>query len=304
MNDRLLDDVRYSTVLAIARAGSPSAAALATGGQATTLYRQIEAIETAVGSPLFLRDRRGWTPTPLGRHLIEIAVELARRMNDFSLSASAFESRKRGLLRVTLSDAFSGFYLAQRLPGFVEANPGFTVELIVTNRRLDLSKGEADIAIRPHSQPGDGLVGRRAGKMLHALFASEAYLRGRQVPTSIDDLSRHHLLAYGDDIGDFDAARWTADMPYKQNIIGRFSDVTSIARAVEGGLGVAFLPIFVGAQLKATRRLWQAGDGLPTDIWLLCHSSQRRNLKATAFIRHFAKTIKRDAHLFSAGSYM
>ncbi len=294
----LMDIARLQTLLAIARSGSPNAAAKADDAQPVTYYRQIETMEAAAGSALFIRQRGQWAPTNLGKKLIDIATEMERRMRDFSLAAAAQDERATGLLRVTASDAFANFYLASRLATFARAAPGISVELIASNRRLDLTNGEADIAIRPHSQPGDGLVGRRTCRMTHALYASHSYLADRILPLRPSDLQNHDMIGYGRELSHFDAAQWTANIQRGRTAVARFNDVSAMARAVEGGLGIAILPIMVGDQLSKTQRLFAPAHGLPSDIWLLYHESQRKNLKVKTFMRHFASEIKKDAKLF------
>ncbi len=296
--DALLDAGKLHGILAVARAGSPSAAASKAGVQPSTLYRQIEAAEIEVGSPLFVRRQGVWTPTALGNRLVKIAAELENRLRDFGLAAAAQDGRAAGLLRVTVSDAQAHYYLAARLNAFYAEHPDLSVELLITNRRLDLANGEADIALRPHSQPGDGLVGRRVGRMTHAVYGAESYLVGKPLPRTADDLTGHRLLAYGRELSHFSAAQWTTQMLRSNTAAARFNTVTGLARAVEGGLGLAVLPCFVGHQLHKTRMLFAADNGLPSDIWLLCHEQQRRAKKVTAFLRHFAGAIKADANLF------
>lgn len=292
-----MDATHLSVLLAIARSGSPSAAAAKEDAQPATLYRQIDALEKAAGAKLFTRLRGQWSPTPLGLKLIEIASGLERKLGDFSLAAAAEDEKASGLLRVTSSDAFAGYYLASRLAGFAVSVPGITVELIVSNRRLDLGKGEADIAIRPHSHPGDGLFGRRAGRMNHSLFASNAYIERMGLPASLEQCAVHDVIAYGREIAHFDAAHFTAAMLRRKNPVARMNDLVSMARAVEGGLGLAALPNFVGRQLAGTRLLMPAGNGLPVDIWILSHETQRKNAKVKAFTRYFANQIRLDASL-------
>lgn len=296
--DVLLDAGKLQAILAVAQAGSPSAAASKQGVQPSTIYRQIEAAESQAGSPLFHRRQGAWTPTALGVRLVDIAAELENRLREFSLVAAAQDSRAAGLLRVTASDAQAHFYLADRLSGFHNKHPNLSVELLITNHRLDIAIGEADIALRPHSQPGDGLVGRRVGRMLHAVFGSENYLLGKPQPRKPDDLEGHQLLAYGSELAHFSAAQWTTQLLQTKTATARFNTVTGLARAVEGGLGLAVLPCFVGKQLLKTRMLFLADNGLSADIWLLCNAQQRRIEKITAFVRYFAAAIKADAQLF------
>ncbi len=293
-----LDAGTLQAVLEVARAGSPSGAASKGDMQPSTLYRRIDAAERKVGAPLFFRHQGMWKPTALGNNLVEIAAELENRLRDFALAAAAHNVRAEGVLRVTTSDAFAHFYLASRLCNFHREHPGLRVELLTTNLRLDLTKGEADIALRPHSQPGDGLIGRCLGRMFHAVYGSKKYGGVRPLPRSADDLKGHHIIAYGTELSHFSAAQFTNDLLKGDAAIASFNTVTGLARAVESGLGLAALPCFVGDQLPNTQKLFPVDNGLPADIWLLCHEKQRRTKKARAFLSHFAAAIKADAPLF------
>lgn len=292
-----IDAGKLKTLLAVAGAGSPAAAASALRVQPSSLYRQMKALEDEVGGLLFHRRKGAWTLTALGESLAGIAAELDSKLRDFSRLAAAQDNLAQGLIRVTASDAPANFYLAGKLAGFREAYPNIMVELLVTNRRLDLANGEADIALRPHSEPGNALVGRRVGNMRHAVYAKKSYLAGKPVPRSAENLSGHAILAYGSNLQHFNAAQWTSKILNGANPASSFDTVTALARAVEGGMGLAVLPCFVGDQLQDTRALFPAPDELTADIWLL-YAKARRQKKITNFVSYFAECFRRDAKRF------
>lgn len=297
-----LDPGRLRSVLAVALSGSPARAAVALGVQPSTLYRQIQTIEVQTGSPVFRRHHGNWIPTVLGQKLVEIASQLERQLRDFELAADVLDGRIGGVLRVTVSDAQANYYVASRLAAFHAAHPGLIVELVITNRRLDLARGEADVAMRPHSQPGDGHIGRRVGRVVHAVYGGKRYLSGKNRPTTPADLVHHTILAYGHELSHFSAAQWTTEMIRGKAPAARFNEVTAMARATEAGLGLAVLPCYVGDQLADIEKVMPAGDGLPADIWLLYHKAQRNNAKIKTFIRYFAATIRSDGALFEGSA--
>ncbi len=297
-----LDAGKLQSILDVARAGSPSAAASHGAAQPSTLYRQIEAAEREAGCQLFIRKQGQWRPTALGNRLVDIAAVLENHLRDFALAAAAQSERAGGLLRVTASDAQAHFYLVKRLADFHLKYPDLSVELLITNQRLDLAMGEADVALRPHAQPGDGLIGRRVGRMLHAVYAADGYLARKTEPPTADDVATHSVLAYGRELSHFTAATWTVHALRGGTAIASFNTVTALARAVESGLGIAVLPCFVGDHLQNTKRLFAAGNGLPADIWLLCDKRLRRSRKVTAFLQHFAQAFKQDASLFEGSN--
>jgi DNA-binding transcriptional LysR family regulator len=285
-------------VLAIARSGSPSQAATALRVTPSTIYRQIDSLEHDIGNRVFERHRDGWTPNQFGKKLVEIATKTESGLRDFQLLVQSNDNRTSGLLRVTVSDGEANFYVARKLAALLARHPELTIELLVTNRRLDLASGEADVAIRPHSQPGEGLTGRRAGVMLHAIYAAQSYLQEHGVPRQPSDLSQHHVCGYGEALSHFSAATWTMRQLGGTRPVARFDQLTALARAVEGGMGLAVLPCYIGDQLADSKLIMYAGDGLPADIWLISHRSQRKNIKVRNFFAFFQSAFRQDAALF------
>jgi DNA-binding transcriptional LysR family regulator len=154
------DDLRF--VLAVARAGSTLRAARALDVNQTTVARRIAHIEGEVGAQLFESRQSGQSLTPLG----EIVARGAERVEaEVAALTSAIDSQRRllsGVVRFTSSEVYANAIVAPFLKSFRQQYPGVTVDLISQDRRLDVARGEADVALRAGSRPdGAGIVAQR-----------------------------------------------------------------------------------------------------------------------------------------------
>src|SRR5262245_7864341 len=153
------DDLRY--ILAIAQTRTLSAAARLLRVDHTTVARRLIAIERALKTRLFERTRDGLQPTAAGERAIERAREIEERTVALEREVTGQDARPEGLVRLTALDAFFDGFLIPLLGPFYDRYPKIELTLISTMRVLDLTRREADVAIR-FSKPKDPkLVARR-----------------------------------------------------------------------------------------------------------------------------------------------
>jgi DNA-binding transcriptional LysR family regulator len=184
----------FQSLHAVLQAGSFSAAARARGLTQPTLGRHIEALEQKLGSPLFLRSPRGLTPTDLAEslraHLEEMSAAAAAALRDASGAADS----SRGVVRVAVSDIMGVEVLPGILSGFQDKYPDITIELVLSNKAEDLSRRDADIAVRMVRPTQGALVARKVGTTEIGFYATPGYIARRGVPTSMDDLAEGHTV--------------------------------------------------------------------------------------------------------------
>lgn len=173
------DDLRV--FLAILREGSFSAAAKRLGVEQSTVSRRVAALERVVSGVLFDRQSTGPVPTPLAQTLAPIAERTeaeARRILEASLGASRQIS---GRVRLALTESFATqVVIPQILPGLFAAHPHIELDLIVDDRSADLSRREADLALRHYRPTGGELTIQRLATLERVAMASRAYMRGRE----------------------------------------------------------------------------------------------------------------------------
>ncbi|MFN3656255.1 MAG: LysR family transcriptional regulator [Pseudolabrys sp.] len=294
---RSLDSV--GAVLATRRAGTPAKAAKLLGQAPSTVYRTLDRLEEEIGLALFERAPAGWRPTPAG----ERVAQLAEAMETEIAAAERFMlGEGRGFpapLRISASDGMAEGYLAPLLARFAAAQ-GVTVELVVDNHFADLGRNEAHIAIRPDQKPGEGLVGRRAGKLAHALYGATALLRRRGMPKTVAELDGMRACLLSERLTHHTAATWwTPALRQRVSVALVANTEMSLAAAIAAGAGIGVLPCFLGDRLRSVKRIAAVPVASPVDIWIVTHAALRQNPTVMGLILALADGMRRDRAKFA-----
>ena len=145
------NDLKY--FLAVARAGTTLKAAATLKVSQSTAARRIAALEKAIGVKLFDKRQSGYVPTEAGSALIKTAEEVETSTGVFGAAASAHKRGLTGTVQFTCSEIAVSALFMSALREFRDAYPSVRLELITTDRRLDLAAGEADVAFRRVRRP-------------------------------------------------------------------------------------------------------------------------------------------------------
>ena len=124
--------------------------------------------------------------------------------------------------------------------------PELILETLAGGRLVDLKRGEADLAIRIGPITDEELVARSLGEVAWSLYASKAYMARRPRPVDPDDLTGHHLIAYGSDMASLPAAQWVEEHAEGATIVQRSNELTTMFATMKAGSGLAVLPCFLG----------------------------------------------------------
>jgi DNA-binding transcriptional LysR family regulator len=186
----------FQSLHAVLEAGTLSAAAKLRGLTQPTLGRHIETLEQRLGSPLFLRSPRGLQPT-------DLALELKPHLHDMAAAASAAVRDASGAadsligsIRITASEMVGAEVLPPMLTTFREAHPGIVIELMMSNIVDDLSRREADIAVRMAPPTQNALVAKKVGEVELGFFATEKYLQRHSMPGGMEDFKDHAIIGF------------------------------------------------------------------------------------------------------------
>jgi DNA-binding transcriptional LysR family regulator len=164
--------------LAVARAGSSSAAARQLGTDQSTVSRRLAALERALGRSIFERHARGLVPTEQGQLMMAPALEVERAMLVLADAARRAEREVVGRVRVTLTEGLAQHVVVPHvLPVLFESHPGLAIDLVATDEPQDLARQEADVAIRFFRQAPGELVGRRAARLALGVLAPKRSAR-------------------------------------------------------------------------------------------------------------------------------
>jgi DNA-binding transcriptional LysR family regulator len=270
--------------LAVARGGSTLAASKALGVNQTTVARRIESLETDLGFKLFERGQTGSRLTEAGQGLIPEAENVERAAIRFANLAATQMRGVSGALRFTTNELVANTMVIPALVEFRKVHPDVQVDLVITDRQLDLESGEADLAIRTTKALAiSDLVARKIGDHEMALYCSRDYANRRGIPETPAALKDHDLIDVTVDVGEVPAATWMMQHAGGKPPITRSNSMGSLVHAVRAGLGIGALPCAVG---DIDRDLIRCSDVIEegrSSSWIVT----RRELKDTPRVRAF-----------------
>lgn len=275
---------RLRSLLALRRGGSLSAAARALGVDHTTIARRLEAAEREFGAPLFERGKEGFAPTPLGEAVLEAAEHMEAEIIGLLRRIDGAATGLTGPVRVTTTPHLAACLLAPALGPFLAAHPGLQMELVADSRSLDLSRREADLALRLARPDTPGLVAKRLGEVGFAFYAARE--DGRS-------FAEQSFIAYQDASGHSPLQRHMASLVPEGRIVLRSNAMQALHNAVRSGLGAALLSCFSAEPDPALRRLPAPRGMPPVGLWLVYHEDLRRSPRLRAALGFVEEVILR-----------
>jgi DNA-binding transcriptional LysR family regulator len=282
------DDLRY--VLAVASAGSLASAARQLGVNHTTVLRRVSAFERRLGLRLFERLPTGYVLTPGGEELIATARQIDDRVTELERKLTGRDLRLSGVVRVTTTDTLMASILPKVLAEFRAAHPGIQIEVAMSNVMFNLTKRDADVAIRPAKNPPETLIGRRIADVAFAIYASPRYL-GRQ--RKLDDLTGQRWVAPDDSLADTTVAQWMRRELPDGEIVLRADSFLALRQAAQAGLGLAALPCYLGDTSAELVRVHLPIAAMTTALWILTHEDLRHTTRIRAFTEFAADALGR-----------
>lgn len=239
------NDLRY--FLAAYRSRSLAGAARELGCDYTTVGRRVAALETALSTTLFVRTPDGLAPTPAADDLMPLAEQLEKSADAITRRAAGHDERVDGVVRLTCPEPFSA-YVVDQLVELRAQHPDLVVELIGEIRVLDLTRGEADLALRMSPTTQGDLIARQLCTMSWRMFATQAYLARRGTPNPVGDLRGHDIVGYDDSLAHVPGARWLAEHAEGAEVVVRGNSIRAVLDAAAAGLGLTVLPQFIAGR--------------------------------------------------------
>jgi LysR family transcriptional regulator for bpeEF and oprC len=234
------------TFVRVVETGSFSAVARELGITQPTVSKQVAALETRTGAQLLRRTSRSMTLTEAGQGLYDAAVHLVEDMDAAISSAGRAQSLPSGLVRVALAPVFSRIYLLPRLGAFFSRYPEIELELLVTDRQVNLVEEGVDLCLHNGELTDSTLVVRKVAQTPVVTVATPEYLALRGEPRSPGDLKEHDCVIFAPrgvpkPWGFRDHGVHEPTGPFRSH------DAELIRAAVLGHLGVAHTPAWLFA---------------------------------------------------------
>jgi len=251
-----------------------------------TVARRIEALEAGTGLTLFERDTRGFKPTKAARSLLQLAEEIEEAAEKFARKSQ--ELNEPSTIRITTPGFFSDRVM-DIFSDFSAMNPGIAFDFIPSVKVLDLSGGEADIAIRvTANEPDERLICRTIRTAKWALFGSQRYADKFGLPKSPDDLRGHRFVTFEHaDVPDY-LHRWLTERVSPNQIITSFRDVDLMQSAIRAGHGLGLVNLRQAQFDDALIRCFGDIEELSRSHLILIAPDAYRRPEVKAFAKFFA----------------
>jgi DNA-binding transcriptional LysR family regulator len=298
------NDLRY--FVAVAREGSTLAAAKALGVSQPTVQRRLAALERQIGCQLVERLPTGYRLTELGKGLLPHAERVAQEVLAFARQLAARDEALAGTLRITCPEADLPRLLAAVFDRFQVKHPGVQLEFLVTDKALDLSKGEADIALRGGLLKDSTLIGRKLADALWLVYASPAYLKRHGVPKGVEDFNAHSIVIYAGPLAELGPGRWLKSTAPSAKIAAYSNSVSGALAAARSGLGLAMLPALVGSAEPELLCVWRPRPQVAEPFTVLVHPDLRNVPRVRAMLDFLGEEVATIRALFlgDAGAHV
>jgi DNA-binding transcriptional LysR family regulator len=277
--------------LATVENGSLSAAARALKQTQPTLSRQISLLEETLQLTLFERGTRTMRLTDAGTELLSHVRRMADAATQISRVATGQSQAIEGTVRVTSSDAMAAYALPPCLISLRKKHPGISVELVPSNEMSDLTRRDADIAIR-HARPEQpDLIAKRITDIEISLFASETYLDGLGPVSQLSDFSDANFIGYQHPERLVPQITAMGIPVTKQNFGITTSNGSTMYELVREGAGIAFLPTIVAEGRLGLRRIRPDAPVFNMETWLVTHREIQTNRRIRLTFDHLAREV-------------
>jgi DNA-binding transcriptional LysR family regulator len=265
-----LSDLAF--VAAVTRTGSLAGAARQLQVNHATVFRRIAALEAALGVQLFDRNNGRYVATLAGEELAATGALIAEHAERSLRKVAGYELQPSGIVRITTTDSIANHLLNPALQQCRAAYPEISLHVSIDNAMLDLSRRDADIAVRATLRPPDYLIGKRIAPVAFAVYGAGTYLMEHQSTT---DLAAHHWLSLGDAYERHRSLLWLQRIVPLERVGLRTDGFASLAQACKDGLGLAVLPCWIGDAAAELYRVEEPQSDLASELWLLTHPDLR-----------------------------
>lgn len=294
-----LDWDQIRVFLAVARAGQLAGAAVRLGLDVSTVSRRLDRLEEGLGVELFERSREGTVPSAAAEAMLPAAEEMEQCLARFAAAVDAVETVAEGVVRLTAPPGVAEAFVAPLLARFRELHPRVRVELDASIGYADLTRREADLALRAVRPQSGDLVAMRVVTTRAVPLASPEYC------VELGKLKKWQAarwITWAPDLMHIPTGRWLAERGLGDGAVLRTNHFASQLGAAEAGLGVVLAAEVFSAVRRLTpvataRSLAAERDTLPSEeLWLVGHRALRGVPRIAALWEFLARELARPEH--------
>ncbi|RDE23076.1 LysR family transcriptional regulator [Motiliproteus coralliicola] len=278
----------------VANHGTLSAAAEALGVHHSTVLRRVNALEKRLGTRLFHRHPRGYTPTEAGMLLTQVAENTQAGFDRLLGKLQGTDTQLSGTLVVTTVNSMIS-NLMPMLAEFQQLYPQVRLEYAADSRIMKLEYGEAHVSIRPGTRPTDpDYVVQRLAEGAASIYADDAYIAQHGLMESLDDIEGHRFIRTVAPYSMIAFMEWMNKTVPDSQISLRVNDLMGFIPAIRAGFGAAPLPCWMASTDPSLKPLITPPPEWTGPMWLVTHVDLHRSSKVQAFTQFLKQRIQQE----------
>ena len=274
------------TFIRVVETGSFSGAARRLNVGQPAVSKSVAQLEARLGVRLLMRSTRGLSPTEAGQKFYERAKRAVEEADEAEIDARGAGAGLTGRLRVSAAVTFARLHIVPRLPTFLAAHPGLTMDVVLDDRVIDLVEDGIDVSLRMGELADSSLTARRLATARRLVLGAPSYFERRGEPATPAELIGHDAVIYtqGGETWSFRRGGSEASVSVSGRL--RLSAAEGVREAVLAGMGLTiasewmFGPELASGALRPVLTDWELP---PIDLWAVYPSGRMPTAKARAF---------------------
>ena len=261
-----MDLNEVAVFIKVVQSGSFSKAAKLLGMPNSTVSSKVSSLEKRLGTTLIQRTTRKLNVTPAGQSYFKRCIQGLEEIQAAETEIASIQGEPQGLLRLTAPNELGSSVLPNLISDFMNKYPKVRVEVLLTDRRIDLLAEGVDLAVRAGELKDSTLIAKKVGAVYFCLVASPKYLKNNPAPEHPRELHTHQCIQFtplGIDAWKLNGPKGALNVPMPARIM--VNDMTMVKILATRGDGIALLPSHFCAQEIVSGKLvrvlpdWRTG---------------------------------------------
>ena len=280
----------FKVLLALSEARSMAGAARLLGVDASTVSRRLAALEGDIGATLVIRGGREFSITADGDRVLKAAREMADASARAANAVRAGKQEVAGLVRLSCIGAFTPV-LSELLPIVKERYPALELAILVSERPVDLMRGEADIALRTFRPVEPDLILKQTSDGGWGVYAASSYAETRGLPATPEEMSNHQLILYDKKLSDLPGPAWFERYARASGSYIRVNSSTTATQVIASGAGLGVATCLQGDAEPLLVRVFPEPVAFQ-NCYIVYHESQRDTARIRVVADLLAEFLK------------
>jgi DNA-binding transcriptional LysR family regulator len=264
----------------------------------TTVYRRVINFEKKFDIKLFESTPSGYYLTPAGEELYHNLEGLEQKMDNIFNSIQGLETKLKGRILITTTPSIATTFLPKIIKKFQVKWPELYVDLKASNQFYNLSKREADIAIRPAVNVPLHLIGRNLGKLNFSIYGAKNYSKEKLKKNNfLKNIDKYNFIVLDESLEHLKSKKWLDSKLTDESKIYKVDDLSVMAKMCNDGVGLALLPEYFTKDFKNLELLYEPKEFVGSDLWILTHKNMSKVPKVKTCTDFLFEEIKQAIFL-------